>query len=226
MNNPHFSLRGLSQADIWNYENAFYWFRHPTRMAKLLAHFDLYKSILNIPGDVIELGVFKATSLIRFATFRACLESEFSRKITGFDTFGVFPRENIGQQEDIDFIDDFEAEAGEGLSLEEVKEIFTKKSFQNIFLESGNVFETLPAYLKRFPATRIAILHLDMDVKEPTSFALDLLFDRVVPGGLIVFDDYNTVAGETEAVDEFLASKGLRIEKVGLNYIPAFVRKS
>jgi len=64
-----------------------------------------------------------------------------------------------------------------------------------------------------------------MDVKEPTSFALDLLFDRVVPGGLIVFDDYNAVAGETEAVDEFMVSKGLQIEKMGLNYIPAFVRK-
>ena len=29
-----------------------------------------------------------------------------------------------------------------------------------------------------------------MDVKDPTDFALELLFERVVPGGIIVFDDF------------------------------------
>jgi hypothetical protein len=33
---------------------------------------------------------------------------------------------------------------------------------------------------------------------------------RVVPNGIIVFDDYNSVAGETDAVDAFVAKKQLR----------------
>ena len=48
-----------------------------------------------------------------------------------------------------------------------------------------------------------------MDVKEPTDFALEKLYERVVPGGLIVFDDYNSVAGETISVDNFLKQKNL-----------------
>lgn len=220
-----FSIRSLNASQIWDYENAFYWFSHPTRLNKLLAHFELYKSIATLPGDIVELGVYKAASLIRLATFRNVLENDFSRKIIGFDTFGKFPTDDLTLQSDFDFVDKFEQEGGEGLSRSEVSAIFKHKGFQNIFLNEGNIFTTLPEYIKQHPATRIAFLHLDMDVREPTSFALDYLYDRVVPNGLIVFDDYNAVAGETDAVDEFLSKRNLKIEKTPHYYVPAFVRK-
>ena len=42
-----------------NYENGFYLTSEPYRMGNILAHYELYKKILELPGDVIELGVFK-----------------------------------------------------------------------------------------------------------------------------------------------------------------------
>ena len=219
------TTRGLESDRAWDYENGFYWFSHPSRINKMLAHFDLYKSIIGIPGHIFELGVFKGTSLIRLATFRAILESEYSRKIVGFDAFGKFPVDKLSLSEDIDLIKHFESIGGDGLSVDELGEIMQKKCFQNINLIKGNVFETVPKYLKENPETRIAFLHLDMDVKEPTAFALEELYSRVVPGGVIVFDDYNAVKGETDAVDEFLAQKKLRIEKLSYYNIPSFIRK-
>ena len=53
-----------------------------------------------------------------------------------------------------------------------------------------------------------------MDVKKLTDFVLKQLYERVVPGGLIVFDDYNAVVGETISVDEFLFKKRLKLEKL------------
>lgn len=99
------------------------------------------------------------------------------------------------------------------------------KGFENFKLIKGDVFETLPKYLSDNPETRIALLHLDMDVKDPTHFALDLLYERVVPGGIIVFDDFNAVAGETISVDEFLDKHRLKIEKLPFYNVPAYVRK-
>ena len=64
-----------------------------------------------------------------------------------------------------------------------------------------------------------------MDVKKPTDFVLKQLYERVVPVGLIVFDDYNAVDGETISVDEFLFNKKLKLEKLPLYYIPTFIRK-
>ncbi len=218
-------IRDLSASDVWNHENGFYWFSSPTRINKLLAHYDLYKTIAGLPGDIFELGVYKAASLVRLATFRNLLENDYSRKIVGFDAFGKFPKDKLSLKEDLAFIEDFEKAGGDGLTLDEVKRIFEHKKFSNIVLNEGNVFDTLPDYLEKYPATRIAFLHLDMDVKEPTTFALDMLYERVVPNGLIVFDDYNAVAGETDAVDEFLSKKRLKIEKTSHYHVPSFIRK-
>ncbi|WP_210183253.1 TylF/MycF/NovP-related O-methyltransferase [Methylobrevis pamukkalensis] len=85
---------------------------------------------------------------------------------------------------------------------------------------------SIPAYLARHPELRIALLHLDMDVEAPTAFALEALWDRVVPGGLVVVDDYNAVAGATDAFDAFCAARGIgKVEKTPFYSVPAFVVK-
>ena len=119
-------LRGLSADHIWDYENGFYWFSKRTRINKLIAHYELYKSIIHLPGHIFELGVYKCTSLIRFASFRDSLENDYSRKIVAFDAFGRFPVENVNESDDLDFIQKFES-GGSGLELEEAQEICEKR---------------------------------------------------------------------------------------------------
>ena len=41
------------------YENGFYLTSQPYRIGNMLSHFELYKKITNLPGDVVELGVFR-----------------------------------------------------------------------------------------------------------------------------------------------------------------------
>ncbi len=218
-------MRGLNKNDVWDYENGFYWFSPKSRLNKVLAHYELYKSIVDLPGHIFELGVYKGASLVRLATFRDALENDFSRKIVGFDAFGAFPTEGLNLKDDLAFIEGFEGAGGHGLEKEEVASVLEGKGFENFELIKGNVFDTLPAYLENHPETRLAFLHLDMDVKEPTDFALECLYERVVPGGLIVFDDYNAVAGETISADDFSKKHGLKIEKLPFYNVPAFVRK-
>ncbi len=219
------SVRGLEKDNVWDYENGFYWFSHNSRLNKMLAHYELYKSIVGLPGHIFELGVYKGASLIRLATFRDSLENDFSRKIIGFDAFGEFPTDGLKVEDDLKFVERFEQAGGHGLSREELHGLLVSKGFENFSLVKGNVFDTLPSYLEENPETRLAFLHLDMDVKEPTDFALEMLYERVVPGGLIVFDDYNAVAGETLSVDNFVRQHGLKIEKLPFYHVPAFIRK-
>lgn len=218
-------IRGLQQEDVWDYENGFYWFSAKSRLNKMLAHYELYKTIVDIPGHIFELGVFKSASLVRLATFRDVLENDFSRKIVGFDAFGKFPTEGLKVDDDLKLIEHFEGAAGHGLEEPEVSKILKTKGFENFELVKGNVFDTLPKYLEDHPETRLSFLHLDMDVKEPTDFALELLYERVVPGGLVVLDDYNAVSGETISVDNFIKGRGLKIEKLSFYNIPSFIRK-
>lgn len=219
------NIRGLDEEQAWDYENGFHWFSSPSRLNKMLAHYELYKMIKDLPGDIVELGVYKSASLIRFATFRNTFENDAARRIVGFDAFGAFPTDGLSLPEDLEFVEEFEEEAGDGLSREEIEKILEIKGFSNIELVKGNVLDTLPRYLSRYPHTRIALLHLDMDVKEPTAFALERLFERVVRGGLIVVDDYNAVAGATDAIDEFAARHDLRLHKMPHYNVPAYIVK-
>jgi len=219
------TVGGLDSARVWDYENGYHWFSTPSRMHKMLAQYELYRQTIGLPGHVLEFGVYKAVSLIRLASYRQLLEVDHSRKIVGFDAFGGFPVDGLSLSADLDFVEGFEREGGDGLAARDVLRILQRKGFTNIDLISGNIFDTLPRYLEQHPELRVSYLHLDMDVKEPTELVLQLVYDRVVSGGLIVLDDYGTVVGETLAVDAFARERNLKIEKLSNYLIPAYIRK-
>jgi len=210
----------------WDYENGYYLTSHPTRLAKSIAHWELYKRIVNLPGAIVECGVYKGASSIRFATYREMLESQYSRKIVGFDAFGIFPPSSLN--EDTTFIGRFEEAGGDGISESELVAVFEQKKFENYEFIKGNILETVPAYIKKHPELKIALLHIDVDVYDPTKVILETLFDHVVPQGLIVMDDYASIYGETKAIDEFLAGKASKyaLEKLPFYTTPSFIVKT
>ncbi|HBX50607.1 MAG: dTDP-6-deoxy-L-hexose 3-O-methyltransferase [Bacteroidetes bacterium GWF2_33_38] len=208
---------------MWEYENGFYLTSNVSRIGKLLAHYELYKEIKELPGHILEFGVFKGASLVRFATFRELFESPYSRKIIGFDMFGQFPRQ--GSDADIKYANMFENNSGTGISEDELRNVFNYKKINNFELIQGDILTTLPEYLDKNPQLKISLLHIDVDIYEPTKAILELCFDRVVKNGIIAFDDYGTVEGETRATDEFFTNKCIEIKKKPFSHIPCFIKK-
>ena len=72
----------------FEYENNFYLSCDNTRISKIIAHYELFKMTMHLPGAIVECGVFKGASLVRFAGFRDLFGNSYSRKIIGFDIFG------------------------------------------------------------------------------------------------------------------------------------------
>lgn len=210
----------------FDYENGFYLTTEPYRLGNILAHYELYKKILNLPGDVIELGVFKGASLIQFATFRELLENEKSRRIVGFDVFGKFPQPEFIKS-DKQFVDEWNKQhTGEFLNKEELYKSLKLKGMNNVELVAGDISETIDEYLAINPHTRISLLHIDVDIYESTKIGLSKLINRVVKGGVIIFDDYATIEGETVAVDEFLSDKEYIIQKFPFSHAkPSYIIK-
>lgn len=220
------SYQPIADRDVFDVENSFYLRSDPYRIGKLLGQYELYKKIVGLPGAIVECGVFKGVSLIRFATFRHTLETQESRKIIGFDAFGDFPLDGLERPDDVDFATTHDSiSGGPGISSEALSRHMAAKGFGNFELVKGDVLKTLAPYFERNRHQKIALLHLDMDVYPPTVFALELLWDSIVPGGLLVIDDYGAVAGATLAVDEFIAGKELRIEKAAYYKVPAYIVK-
>ncbi|WP_046242780.1 TylF/MycF/NovP-related O-methyltransferase [Hymenobacter terrenus] len=217
------TVQDFDSSQAIHYENGFYLTSDITRLAKAMGHFELYKLITSLPGAVVECGVFKATSLVRWATFRELLESPMSRRIIGFDIFGLFPQHE--DETDNAFAARHDDVAGQGLSIAQIQAVLDHKHLRNVELVPGDVVATVPAYVQAHPELRVALLHIDVDVYKPSQVALDALYELVVPGGVIIFDDYGTVAGETRAVDELVARHQLRLQKLPYTHTPSFVVK-
>jgi len=209
--------------NVWLAENIYHLKTGTDRISKLLYQYEIYKKILKLPGDVVECGVFKGASFVRFLTFRFNLESQFKRKIYGFDVFGKFPEAQ--NKLDIKFLKKWKKNAGDGILKHELDILLKKKHFKNFQLIKGEVQKTIPKFLKK-NNLKISLLHLDMDVYEPTRFVLDNLFSKIVKGGIILIDDYQTVYGATKAIKEFLKkNKKLKLQKLRFNSVPWFIIK-
>ena len=214
--------------NIWNYENLFYLTSDKLRILKLLDQYEIYKKILNVKGDIVECGVFRGASLIRFLSFRDLLEKKSKRKIIGFDAFGKFPKPNRkykNAKEDIKFAKIHDKKIGTGISISLLKRYLKKKKLTNYQLVKGDVLKTLNIYKSKNKALKIALLHLDLDIYEPTRFVLETLYENISKNGIILLDDYQHIKGATLAVNEFLKKNKLKIFKVSKHGRPYFIQK-
>ena len=75
--------------------------------------------------------------------------------------------------------------------------------------------------LSSYDGAPIALLHLDSDLYESYATTLNSLYQYVVPGGIITFDEYRAPIwpGPTQAVDEFFED---RPESVVRSPLPEF----
>ena len=76
----------------------------------------------------------------------------------------------------------------------------------------GNITKTLPKFLKENSNKKFSLINLDVDVYEPTKVILENIYDKLSNNGIIIFDDYNSVKGETDAVNDFFKSRGLKLK--------------
>jgi hypothetical protein len=209
----------------FQHENDFYLSCNPARIGKLLAHYELYKKVINLPGSIIECGVFKGASFSRFAIFREIFENSLSRKIIGFDIFGKFPETNF--EKDREARNKFIQAAGENsISKEQLFQVLENKGCsKNVELVGGDILETVPKYIYEHPELKISLLNLDTDIYEPAVTILENLWPKIVSGGILVLDDYGVFPGETKAVDDFFSNQNIDILKFPFCMTPCYIIK-
>lgn len=201
-------------------------------LKRFMAHHDLFKQTIDLPGDIAELGVFRGFDLLSWANFlEAYSIGNRTKTVWGFDNFAGFTalHENDGNPDE-----NMQKVVG-GYSPRNYREelldaiaIFDSDRFipqkKRIELIEGDIAQTVPDFLNRNPGVRFSLVHFDCDMYEPTIAAIEPLWERLVPGGLMLFDEYaiKEWPGETKAVDEFLASKpGLRLQTLSWTNAPA-----
>lgn len=208
----------------FDYENNFYLSCSNSRLGKFIIQYEIFKKIKDIPGAIVECGVFKGTSLMRFVGFRDLMEQRVPRFVVAFDTFAAFPDARFSK--DKKPLEQFLADAGDqSISISQLREVLRRKGVNHgVDLVAGDINKTVPAFVKKHPRSRVALLHLDVDLYEPTVTILHYLYPLLVRGGILLLDDYGVFPGETKAVNEYFKG-GLSIERFPFAKTPAWIVK-
>lgn len=155
----------------------------------------------NVPGDFVELGVFKGHTTLFCADY-----VEFGgwpKTWWLYDTFEGIPED----QQNPGWKDMNEALYVDKFSYEEVAGRFS--GFPNIKVIKGRV----PDVLHAGAPEQVALMHVDMNNAPAEIGALDFFFDRLSPGGIIVFDDFcwATARAQYDAEVAWFADRGLHV---------------
>ena len=186
---------------------------------RFLAHYELFKMTTDLPGSIVELGVSRGVSLFSWHKFLEILcPTDTSKRIFGFDSFEGLQdftasdgSRSMTDQANDKTVGGWSADQYEVHSFCELHNRDGILASRRITIMDGRVQETIPEFLREFPGVRISLLHFDLDLYEPTKFCLEQLWDLVVPGGVVVFDEYGIApwAGEGNAFDEFCKERSI-----------------
>jgi len=172
----------------------------------------------NILGDFVECGVWRGGSSMAMAHMLIELSS-VNRSLYLFDTFSGMTEPNES---------DIEIKTGQKANF--LLKKTPKEDGSNVWciagqdavhrnmqstgypenrvkLVKGDILQTLQSNVPE----SISLLRLDTDWYESTKHELEILFPRLVTGGICIIDDYGHWAGSKKAVDEYFKKNNLNL---------------
>ncbi len=171
-------------------------------IARSLAIYDLVKRVSDLPGHFCELGCWNGTNLIYLAKLAQLTKPRSYTEVFGFDAFAglqVFDEKDGGA-----------VQAGRGKykgNPELLRDALKWHGLEDtVRVVEGNIEQSLPAFLEERKDVRFSFVYLDTDLYPSIRCGIELLYPKLLKGGIMAFDEYNLEdwPGETSAVHDVL----------------------
>jgi O-methyltransferase len=144
-----------------------------------------------IVGDILECGVYKG-----FSSWILLANSKIPRNFYGVDSFAGL---SIPSKSDGDHWKNGDLSSPIVITKENLSSFEGQVELYEGFIPE--VFGNIKNLDREF-----ALVHIDVDLYEPTKYSLVFGWENLVLGGILFCDDYgfSTCPGATQAVDEFI----------------------
>lgn len=171
----------------------------------------------DLPGDFVECGVWRGGSVMAMAEELKRLKVT-NRRIWLYDTFAGMTDptdvdvESVSGASAVAMLE--ETPVGDGNNVwcvagradVETNVRSTGYPFENFIFVEGDVAQTLQVSAPE----QVSVLRLDTDWYESTRVCLEVLYPRLVVGGVCILDDYGHWQGARKAVDDYFEQQGHR----------------
>src|SRR4051794_7602227 len=189
--------------------------RHRTMLDHMKLNYLLdavrYVSTSGIEGDIVECGVWRGGAMLGCALTLDNL-GDHGRDLYLYDTYEGMPEPT---ERDVHLwhgrtaVQELEKRTNKSAPIwepgliEDVQSAFDETDYprEKLHFIKGKVEETIPSTAPE----RIAVLRLDTDWYESTRHELEHLYPRLVPGGILIIDDYGSWQGSRDATAEYFS---------------------
>jgi hypothetical protein len=144
---------------------------------------------------------------------KVCAELGMKAKVWALDTFAGMPTPDKS-------VDAHSAGDFMNTNLEELKAYTAKCGLSNIHWVQGFFEDTAESVLAK--SSRIVVAHIDCDIRSAVQYSYNIVKNRMVNGGYIVFDDATTSSclGATEVVEnDVIRRDGLNCEQIYPHFV-------
>ena len=209
----------LAKVDSSYVADAPFVFANRITVTSALSRIELFKMAMDIPGAIIECGVYRGNSLMLYMQLSMILEPyAINRSIIGFDTFSGF--KSISQDEDPKDINETifsDTDAGMIEKMIQANDLIRPVNrIPRCEIVQGDIVKTAPEFVKTRPDLVVAMLILDTDLYAPTKVALETFLPYMPKGALVVLDEvaYRNFPGETSALRECLDLNKIELKRL------------
>lgn len=185
------------------------------RRLRFMSMLQYAASTLELPGEVAECGCARGLSAFCISALtKITVDPKYAG--AGFHIFDSFEGLSEPQPEDDPGNNNPNMIAGKfKFTVETVKKHL--QAFPEISYHPGWIPDRFPEVADK----KFRFLNLDVDLYQPTKDAVLFFYPRLVPGGLIVCDDYNWI-GARRAIEECAQILGFKFETT--NFDQAVIR--
>ncbi|GAB4223056.1 MAG: hypothetical protein Tsb005_16930 [Gammaproteobacteria bacterium] len=198
-------------------------------LPRLLAHYELFKKIRDLPGSIAELGVYRGSGFFTWANLlETFCTGDRTRKVYGFDHFQGLREHDHRHDGDLNpWLDNVLGDLTSEKAI--MEELVTLHNDDNLLpgvercqLIEGDICKSVPEFVKQYPGLRLSLLYFDIGLYKPTFTGLKYLYPLVVNGGIVVFNGFGMSPweGETKAVETYFKHHLPIMHKFDFSAIP------
>lgn len=166
--------------------------------------YEMYKLVSGIAGHIAEVGVYKGAGSLFFGKLIQIFEPNSLTMVHGFDHF-----------KGTDSTTDSPLQIAGGNLADEVKlrKLVSLQGLENtVKIHNLNAITGFPDFFRENPHLQFKLIFLDSGTYEVTKASIWALWPHLLPGGIMIFDQFNNevAPGETKAVRELLPQEIIR----------------
>ena len=170
-------------------------------MARMLFLYELYKKVINLSGNIAEIGTYKGATFLLWAKLIKLFEPYNPTRVFGFDWFkGMETGSNDNKENNGLYKADYEM----------LKKLISLQNLNDVaILEKMDVTKEISDYIQERPYLRFKIIFIDCGIEKVMEATLKALWPKLVKGGILIMDHYGLLSSPTESniVDKYVGNR-------------------